>query len=328
MVLVAVVSAGCAPPEAHLPATVEVPPARAGRAGAPEATIRVLDHLGFPYRLSKVIVALDGAVMKNEKFAPDRRAPATIAVSTELAPGEHTLHFLAETQVALTASGPECAVTLRSYTRFAAEAGNPAEITADLYLRGAERRFGDRLDVHTRVREPRLEGWIAERPKAAEEARCQAMAAAEAAVCRVEGTVAEATRQHDVIKVLCNRDKLDQMRVLARMRDEARARAEVATPALRRPLAVSTDDQPPRDPDGSGPRRRPGLEGPDRWADEIEQRQRIEVLEQRIVALGREAEQCVAEDPAYGPSTTVTADETCFARLPEIDADEPLARVR
>jgi len=328
LVLAAALPAGCAQPEARGPVTVEVQPARAGGAGAGEATIRVLDHVGWPFRLSKVIVVLDGAVMRHDRYAPGQDAPATLAVSTDLAPGEHTVQLLAETQVALTASGPECAVTLRTSTSFAARAGSPAEITADLYLRGAELRFQDRLDVRTRVRGPLLEGRRAHGLPDAEEARCAAMAAPEAAVCRVEAAVAEAVRQRDVIKVLCNRDKLDQMRVLARMRDEARARADAAPPA-RTPITISPDDAPdapPRDPDGAGSRLRAGDGGPERWADELEQRERVEVLEQRIVALAREAEQCVGEDIASWPSTSVTADEACFAhRAPEVDPDRPFA---
>lgn len=148
----------------------------------------------------------------------------------------------------------------------------------------------------------------------AEEARCQAMAPPEAAVCRVESAVAEAVRRRDVARVLCNRDKLDQMRVLARMRDEARARAEAAAPALRKPISIPPDGAPP-DAD-----RNAGAGSAHLWAEELEQRERVAVLEQRIVALGQEAEQCAGEEVASWPSTTVTADEACFVRLPEIDA--------
>ncbi|MFT3768730.1 MAG: hypothetical protein QM820_25065 [Minicystis sp.] len=312
---------GCA--EARSPAAVDVAtvvdraPAAADpapAAGAPAATFRVLNHLAWPFRLARVSIGADGAVVKHQVFGAEGEVPATIAVTIPVAPGEHVFQLLAAARVKLTAAGPECTATLRSTTPFVADEGEPAEVSADLYLRDATRSFEERLDVRTRLHGARSDPWIGRRLPAADEARCRALRAPERAVCRVEALIAAATRERDVIKLVCNRDKLDQMRVLARMRDEAREHAEAArstsgSRAPRRSPPILWMDV-PQEIEGAGP-----------MLDEAEYQDRVIVLERQIEALGREAEQCIGEDLAYHGGPTVTVDE-CFATgAPEIDFD-------
>ncbi|APR80596.1 Hypothetical protein A7982_05943 [Minicystis rosea] len=322
LVLATLVSAigsalGCAPSEARSAATVEIPrelaaPIDPATAGEKAATFRVLNHLGWPFRLARVQMVADGTEIRHA-VAADRELPATIAASVTVAPGPHVFHLVASARVKLTAIGPACTVTLRSAIPFVAEATKPADITADLYLRDATRRFEERLDLRTRLSGVGSDTGSSARLPAADEARCGSLRAPERVMCRVEAMVAEAVRARDVVKVLCYRDKLDPMRVIARMRDEAWAQAE----ALRA-----------SDGERHAPRRSPTFiwnEVPaaptEARLDEAEYRDRVLVLDRQIEILGREADQCIGEDlgDPIGPRVTV---DDCFATgAPEIDPE-------
>jgi hypothetical protein len=309
---------GPAPPSApagpYTPAAPLTPGAPAGVEVSP-ATIRVLDHVGFPFRLSRLLVVVDGAVLHREDFAEGARPPAAVRASFDAAPGDHVVQILAATRVLLTAGGPECTATLRSSTAFVTDPGVPAELTADLYLRDATHRFEERLDVRISRRGVRPEPWMGRALPAAEEARCAQLRAPDRAVCRVAVAVTEARRQKDLVKLLCNQDKLDAMRVLARLRDEAQAGLTAAASAPRpaaprRPLAPVWNEAPPEAEAAAAPP-----------PDLTELRDRVLVLERQLEALGREADQCVGEELACFSGPQVTVDECFAAGTPEADLE-------
>jgi len=280
--MLAAAGLGCAQRAVHQPV-------RAGvvSAGAPRLTIRVLDHLVWPFRLSRVAVAADGTVLQRRSFVTDR-APLD-AITLPVVPGEHTVQFIAETRVQVTPAGPDCAVTLRTACSFVAGESAPVELEADLYLRDRERPFDEQLRVRTEVRGALPDPWIARAP--ADEARCAALAPLERAICRVEANLAVARRGRDIIRLVCNQAKLEQMVALGRLRDEARAR-----------LAGQTD----------------GGVDPAREAD------RVRVAEQRATALGFEADRCVGEELAFSAAVVVAADDACFAAgAPDREPDRP-----
>jgi hypothetical protein len=303
LLLGSIAALGCAPPAPPEPPVTQP-------LASPAATVRVLNHLAWPFRLARIVVVADGVVVRDQRF-PRGAAPSSITASVPAAPGRHVVQMLAETQVSLTAGGPECAATLRSATPWVA-GERPAEIGADLYLRPPPRAFADRLDVQIDVRGATRDAWPTQRLPRADEARCRLLRAPDRAICRVEAMVAEATRRRDVIEVVCNRDKLDQMRVLSRLRDEAAA--QVSAAALEGPSAA-----PRRSPPIVWTELPPAIEP---RVDAAELRDRVLVLERAIEALEREADQCIGEEPIVHGGATVTIDDACFEKaLPPLDLD-------
>jgi hypothetical protein len=273
---------------AFLPACAPPPPLPPPAGEGPRLTLRVVDHLAWPFRLSRLVVAADGAVVYRRAFLDDRAPPAQ-DTALAVAPGEHTVQILAETRVQVTPAGPECGMTLRLARSFVAAEGAPVALTADLHVRDRQRPFAEQLRARLEVRGASPDPWLGGHGRSADDARCAALPAPDAAMCRVEGNVAAAQRERDLIKLFCNQDKLDQMRALARVRDEAKAR-----------LAGEQTIEPEREA------------------------RRARRAEARIVALGAEADQCVGEDLAYLPATSVVADEACFAaNAPDREPDRP-----
>jgi hypothetical protein len=155
--------------------------------------------------------------------------------------GKHTLELQA---TAGAAGGGECRIQ-RTHA-FTVNGSAPAEIAASLFVREADGRVDARFELTGAV-PPAGDGTTS----------CDPLAPPDAAVCRAEIGLALAQEQKDVVKALCTREKLAEMRPLQQARADALAR-----------LAQ--------------------LEGPDRtreaaWA---------ELAARRLIALGEHADHC------------------------------------
>lgn len=192
-------------PEAPPPAPAET-----------RSTLRLQNHLTFPYRLERLLVAMDGAVLRNRTYAPDEE-PEEIALPIEGAPGSHFMQMLAVVQVAQTALGPECGLEVRRSEPFVLSESRSTTLSADLHLRGVQQPFEDRVALEVTVSPPATDHRWPDDP------RCRELAGAEQSICHVEANIAQAKRDRDVIKVICHKDKLDRMTALARARDEVPA---------------------------------------------------------------------------------------------------------
>jgi hypothetical protein len=157
----------------------------------------------------------------------------------------------------------------------------------------------------------------------ADEARCKALPAADGAGCRVEARLADAIQRRDVIEATCTKEKLDQLRVFARMRVEALAQAEAARardvergPRLP-PPPIAVEGAPSPDPSAPPPAATD--------LEEQDYRFRAKLLEQRMTALGKEADLCAGGDGTEWVDQSVV--QACpLEKLPEVDFDAPFRR--
>ena len=69
-------SVGCGTTSADTPAATPVAAAAPVAAAPARFTVRVLNHLAWPYRLRRVVVVSDGALVYDMRIAKDREPPA------------------------------------------------------------------------------------------------------------------------------------------------------------------------------------------------------------------------------------------------------------
>lgn len=123
---------------------------RGFHAGAepPRLGVVVEDHLGWPYRLERLLVVLDGSVIH------DSRAPEgpviEVAELSGVPLGDHTLQVLAKVAYASGSFDDECTATLRTARAFTIT-GRSTSVRLDLYASDVTRPFGERVRADTRV---------------------------------------------------------------------------------------------------------------------------------------------------------------------------------
>jgi hypothetical protein len=120
--------------------------------GPAHLTVRVVNHLTWPYRLRRVVVVADGYRVAEVRVPRGREPPGEVSALVRCTPGEHTLQMLMNTDVPMTPEGPACKLELRAVRVVAVAEGKPAEIEADLHLRGLTHDFADRLSLSYRTR--------------------------------------------------------------------------------------------------------------------------------------------------------------------------------
>src|SRR5262245_31982683 len=74
-------------------------PAAGNAQGVPGATLRIQNHLEFPYRLEKLVVAVDGTLVHKRVYEHADDAPPEIVASVAGVPGAHFVQMLAVVQV-------------------------------------------------------------------------------------------------------------------------------------------------------------------------------------------------------------------------------------
>jgi hypothetical protein len=212
------VAAGCHPME---PATAPV-----GDPGDLEVVVE--NHLGWPYRVTEVVVALDGALLYRRRGEPGPRTRA--ARLPRLPPGDHTVLLLARVGYSSGSVSDACELTLRGSQTFSL-GPRAARVTLDLYASGPNESFTDRVRLDVRREGTFATSEVATAPPPPE-ARCGTPdGSIDQLVCRARARLDDAERLRDVIRFQCYRDKWATLSRLAR--EDERAVLEPTSPAER-----------------------------------------------------------------------------------------------
>jgi hypothetical protein len=150
MLVGALVAAGCVSSATEpCPCDASERAAPALRGAGPALSIHFADHLGFPYRLSRLAVALDGELLHQQTFEPDRADRPDRIARLALPPGDHTLQVLAVASYAATRIDADegCNVLLRASKSFAMR-DQPALLRIDLYTGSVTKPFAERVALH------------------------------------------------------------------------------------------------------------------------------------------------------------------------------------
>lgn len=190
----------------------EAPP----RGGPGDLEVVVENHLGWPYRVESLAVALDGQLVHRSRGESPERL--RVAVLRALPRGEHTLQFRAEVAYASGAVTDTCLATVRASDTFVVTE-RAGRVTLDVYARGPSAPFDERLRVNVRRLGVASTGEI----HAAEPASACAGTADELqrVACRARERVAEARQQKDVVALSCYDEKLRAVEKLQREADRA-----------------------------------------------------------------------------------------------------------
>jgi len=213
-----VVAAGCHPAQ----------PPKAPRGDPGDLEVVVENHLSWPYRVTEVVVALDGALLYRRRGEPGLRTQA--ARLPRLPAGAHTVQLLARVDYTSGSVSDPCALTLRASDTFSLGA-RAARVTLDLYASGPNDSFTDRVRLDVRREGTFASGEVAAASPPSEPRCGTPDGSIEQLVCRAGARVDEAKRLRDVIRLQCYRDKWVTLSALAR--DEERAILEPTSPAER-----------------------------------------------------------------------------------------------
>jgi hypothetical protein len=184
------------------------PAPRPAAGQGPGTAIVVDDHLGWPYRLEQVSIAVDGELLR---AIDDPRHDAASVGPLDLSPERHTVTVEAVAVYPGSSPGVDCRVRLRTDQPVGAGQA-PSTIHIDLRLRSEELPSGS-ADASKRDDCPDdvLSG----------------------AICRAELRSEEARERRDVVALLCAQDKLAALRELSSMVARDRARREAGFSSVR-----------------------------------------------------------------------------------------------
>jgi hypothetical protein len=150
MLLPIMALAGCAGGAGVCPC--DVPDVRASQ--QPGTTVMLRDKLSFPFRLAKLMVALDGELLHQQVFDADRLSRPSTLAQRELPEGVHTLSVKAVVSYASTELDADdgCNVELRTSETFSVQPGS-STVRLDIYAAGdVTKRFADRPTMSIRMR--------------------------------------------------------------------------------------------------------------------------------------------------------------------------------
>lgn len=205
-----------------------------GPPGAPRSMrVMLAPGPGWPYRVEKVVVAVDGMLVY-QSFAPGQRPPPRrLAAIDGVAPGIHTV--TAELQWSAPCAlfgGERELLQVRASSSF--DVGTePAVVEIRPRLGGAEAPL--RLGIFLRggIQEDDLAaGWPL--PPRFDDAACDPLAQPDRAVCQVGLRIEAARQARDIIWLTCLNDKQIQLHVLQRNLADA---GETAHGVALRPVA-------------------------------------------------------------------------------------------
>ncbi len=183
--------------------------------------IALANNLGWPYRLSGVVIAIDGVVL-HRRTAGTARPEQTGLLhigDLELRPGDHTIEAqLTASYRATPLAAADCNVQLRAAKGFRVDY-KPARLDLDLHLTDVTKRFSERVELavtmrgakevaHQTVPHPRHELAVPD--------------TTEAMLAGARARVVMARERRDIVQLACYDQKLAQLRSFSTLLDRRR----------------------------------------------------------------------------------------------------------
>jgi hypothetical protein len=170
-------------------------------------TLRLVNHLDPPAEMDRLLVAVDGMPVPLTAIPPPGAAP--IAITTlRLPPGDHTLSARAVAKRPGVA-GDETMVVGTQLTFHVGAA--PAGLTIDVFTGTGQEPIGVALGMQGGALAPEL----GDAPADNTTERCAPLRPVERALCQAAADLDDANRSRDVVRGLCIRDRLGEMRSLS-----------------------------------------------------------------------------------------------------------------
>jgi hypothetical protein len=181
-------------------------------------SIRVVNNVGWPYRWTRVLLAVDGSVQQSIQDAGGID-DVELGASVDLAPGSHSLDLLAVFAVPAAFSSDECVVTVRSSDSLSiGRAARQADVGFELYQGDVTRDFGERIQVGVHRRDathlpPRTAALV---DRDARFPTCAGKGGVDGTLCRLQERVEAARSVGDAALVACYTRSLEGVRAHAR----------------------------------------------------------------------------------------------------------------
>lgn len=116
---------------------------------APTLDVRFLDNIAWPYRVERLVVVLDGAVLYHRSFSSFPGA-LSIAHLAELPAGDHTLDVLVLLRYPSGTLGTSCLLEAVRTKNFSAN-GYPIDVVLDVYASGVTESLSERVRLLVRM---------------------------------------------------------------------------------------------------------------------------------------------------------------------------------